>query len=331
VGDWILAVEGTPAAASLAVVLALVSALAHASFGALQKASGDPWAIRAAIDLAILALALPVALLAVPAPTPTLWAILAGVWVLHTGYKALQTAAYVRGAYTVVYPVARGTAPVCTVLLAWAAFGETFTPGQWLGVALLSLGIMGLGAANLRGRSLQPETLRPALLLALATGVSIAAYTTWDAWGIRLAADPFTFLAWFFVIDGWAMPLLWWRLRRKALAAEAAAEAPRIEGWVQPGPSAAPPAALPAATGPIRPHLLRGLIGAGIAFVSFGAVMLATRLGHVGEAVAVRETSVVFAVLIGWLFLREPIGPARAGIMAVIAAGAALVELGAAG
>jgi len=324
VGDWILAVEGTPAAPTLAVVLALVSALAHAGFGALQKASGDPWAIRAAIDLSILTLSLPVALLAVPAPDPTLWAVLAGVWVLHTGYKALQTAAYVRGAYTVVYPVARGTAPVCTVLLAWAAFGETFTPGQWAGVALLSLGIMGLGAANLRGRSLQPETLRPALLLALATGVSIAAYTTWDAWGIRLAADPFTFLAWFFVIDGWAMPLLWWRMRRKALGAP---DGPRIEGLVQPGPSAAPPAALPAATGPLRPHLARAVAGACIAFVSFGAVMLATRLDKVGEAVALRETSVIFAALIGALLLREPVGPLRFALMLVIGAGAALVEI----
>lgn len=72
----------------------------------------------------------------------------------------------------------------------------------------------------------------------------------------------------------------------------------------------------------------RGIAGALAGLGSFGAVTLATRLDKVGEAAALRETSVVFAALIGWLFLGEKVGRARALIMIVIALGAIRIEFG---
>ena len=69
-----------------------------------------------------------------------------------------------------------------------------------------------------------------------------------------------------------------------------------------------------------------GVSGALVAWVSFGAIMLATRLDKVGEAAVLRETSTVFAALIGWLVLGEKVGPARSALMALIAAGAVIVE-----
>ncbi len=300
--DLVLSVEGTEFAATLALILALCSALAHAVLGTLQKSRYDPWEARGAIDAFVFVMALMAGLFILPWPEPEILPILFGVWAIHLFYKSLQALAYERGAFTVVYPVARGTAPICTVIFASIAFGEQFEPGQWLGVAMLSGGIMSLSVVNLRGRavSLQSETMLTALGLALLTGVMIAVYTTYDAWGIRQSADPFTFIAWFFVADGWSFPLIAWLRRRRR------AEADRL---------------------PLRPLMWRGLAGALIAFVSFGCVMLATRLDKVGEAVALRETSVIFAALLGWLVLREPLGPARAGLMALIALGAAMVEL----
>ncbi len=297
--DWIRAIEGTPAGAQAAMILALVSAFAHASFGALQKGRHDPWLTRGAIDGCYMAMALPVALFLVPRPTREVWLALAGAWVIHTVYKIFQAMAYARGAYTVVYPVARGTGPLATVALAGAVFGETFAPGQWLGVGLLSGGIMALAAVNLRRAPLGARAMAPALGLAALTGLMIAAYTTYDAWGIRLSPDPMSFLVWFFVIDGWAFPL--------------------IAGWRLAGAAARP------APGPL---LARGVAGALIAYASFGAVMLATRLDKVGEAAALRETSTVFAALIGWLVLGEKVGPLRGALMAVIALGAVAVEFG---
>lgn len=291
-----MSLEGTPAGHDLALALALMAAVLHALFGALQKGRHDPWLSRAAIDASYGLIALPFALLVVPWPEPHMWPIFAGAFVIHAIYKVLQARAYSLGAYTVVYPVVRGTGPLFTFIAAGIVFGETYALGQWAGLALLSGGILGLAAWNLRHLSIGRETLGPALGFAVATGGLVAAYTTYDAYGIRATADPFTFLAWFFLIDGLFIPALTFR-RWSAL--------PREE---------------------IGPLLRRGVLGAFVAYFSFGAIMLATRLDKVGEAATLRETSTVFAALIGWLVLGEKVGPARTALMGVIAAGAVLIQ-----
>ncbi len=308
--EWILSIEGTPAGAQAALALALFSALAHATLGALQKGRHDPWTSRGAIDIWAALIALPVALFLVPLPDAFLWLVLAGGWAIQTAYKILMAMAYSRGHYTLVYPIVRGTGPLATVIFAGIVFGETFTAGQWLGVLLLSGGIFGLATiniwgVNIRGVHAGRARLQAAVLLAVLTGISVAVYTTYDAYGIRLAPDPFTFLAWFFVGDGVVMPLIA-LARHRRLAAVG-----RAPDWHGPGPL-----------------VLRGLAGALAGLGSFGAVMLATRLDKVAEAAALRETSVVFAALIGWFFLGERVGRARALLMIVIALGAVRIEFG---
>ena len=70
----------------------------------------------------------------------------------------------------------------------------------------------------------------------------------------------------------------------------------------------------------------RGVLGGLVAYFSFGSIMLATRLDKVGEAAVLRETSTVFAALIGWWVLGEKVGPVRTALMALIAAGAVVME-----
>lgn len=297
--EFILSLEGTPQGSQLALVLAVLAAFLHAVFGAIQKGRHDPWLSRGAIDASYGLMAAPVALFVTPWPEPHMWAIFAGMWAIHAGYKLLQAMAYTRGAYTVVYPVVRGTSPVFTVAAAWLIFGEVFAPLQWLGLAVLVTGIFGLAVYNLRHVTVARDTLVPALWLAFATGAFVALYTTYDAWGIRATADPFTFLAWFFFLDALLMPpIAIWRYRRMAV----------------------PP--------PLGPLALRGVIGGVVALFSFGSIMLATRLDSVGEAAVLRETSTVFAALIGWLILRDPMGPRRWTLMILIALGAVIVEFG---
>ncbi|WP_412509408.1 EamA family transporter [Roseovarius sp. SYSU LYC5161] len=297
--DWLISLEGTEAGHRLALGLALLAALLHAAFGALQKGRYDPWLSRGAIDASYALMAAPFALFVVPWPGAHMWPIFVGVFVIHLGYKILQAMAYTKGAYTVVYPVVRGTGPLFTVIGAYLLFGEVFTVTQWLGVGVLLAGIYGLAVYNLRTITLDRETMPLALGLAVVTGLFVALYTTYDAYGIRAAVDPFTFLAWFFLIDGLALPPFAW-LRWRNLP-------------VRPAPG---------------PLMLRGLAGGLVAFGSFGAVMMATRLDKVGEAAVLRETSTVFAALIGWLVLRETVGPRRIALMALIAAGAVIVEAG---
>jgi multidrug transporter EmrE-like cation transporter len=294
--EFLRGLEGTPAGHDMALVLALLAAVLHALFGALQKGRHDPWLSRAAIDASYGLIAVPFALFVVPWPEPHMWPIFAGALAIHIVYKVLQAMTYTRGDFTVVYPVVRGTGPLFTVIGAGIVFGEIFAPGQWAGLLLLVAGILGLAVWNLVHVSVNRATMVPALGFALATGAMVAAYTTYDAYGIRATADPFTFLAWFFMLDGIFIPLVTHRRWRHLAVSEAV------------------------------PLLKRGVLGAFVAYFSFGSIMLATRLDKVGEAAVLRETSTVFAALIGWLVLGEKVGLVRAGLMAVIAAGAVIME-----
>lgn len=296
--DWLLSIEGTQAGHRLALGLAILAAFLHAVFGALQKGRHDPWLTRGAIDACYCLMAAPFALFVVPWPEPHMWAIFAIAWAIHIIYKCLQAWAYTKGAYTVVYPLVRGTAPLFAVIGAYLIFDEVFNAYQWLGVAILLSGIFGLALYNMRHLVAERDTLNAALAIAVLTGLFVALYTTYDAYGIRATQNPFTFLAWFFMIDGLVMPFIaarrWWRME-------------------------APPA--------LGPLMQRGVIGGIIAFFSFGAIMMATRLDKVGEAAVLRETSTVFAAIIGVVFLKESVGPRRVTLMALIAAGAVIVEV----
>lgn len=297
--EWLISIEGTPTGHQLALGLALMAALLHAVFGALQKGRHDPWLTRGAIDFCYMVMALPFVLFVVPWPEPHMWPIFGAVWLIHIFYKVLQAWAYTKGAYTVVYPVVRGTGPLFTVIGAYLIFDETFTGVQWLGVAVLLAGIFGLAIYNMIFLVSERDTLNAALGLAVLTGLFVALYTTYDAYGIRATTNPFTFLAWFFMIDGFFMPLVagarWMRMTERPT---------------------------------LGPLMLRGLVGGLVAPLSFGAIMMATRLDKVGEAAVLRETSTVFAAIIGWLFLKETVGPRRVALMALIALGAVIVEMG---
>ena len=297
-GDWLISLEGTVAGERLALILALQAAFLHALFGALQKRVTDPWTARAVIDATYAAMAAPFALLMFPDAPGDLWPLLAIMIVIHIGYKCSQSAAYSAGAYTVVYPVVRGMGPVFTVFAAGLVFGEHFSAVQWLGVGALLAGILGLALYNLRHIEVDRAYLPLALGLAVLTGGFVAAYTTFDAYLIRAFDNPLAFLAWFFFLDGLTFPLVGLIRRRGSL--------PR----------------------PIARHAILGVQGAVTAIFSFGGILLATRLDKVGEAAVLRETSVVFAALIGWLMLGEKVGPRRLSLMALIAAGAVIVEVG---
>ena len=275
------------------------SSLLHAVFGALQKGRHDPWLSRGAIDASSGLSMVPLAIFVVPIPEPELWPIFLIIFIIHFLYKLLQAFAYSKGSFTVVYPVVRGTSPIFTVIGAYILFGETFSSTQWIGILLLMMGIFGLALYNLIFLETSRETLPIALILAVCTGSLVALYTTVDAYGIRVAINPLAFIVWFFLFDSLSITpyaiYRWSNLNEK-------------------------PKFLPLA--------IRGAAGGVVAFFSFGSIMLATRLDKVGEAAVLRETSTVFAALIGWLFLKETVGPRRVLLMTLIALGAVVVEVG---
>ena len=139
--------------------------------GALQKGVHDPWLTRGAIDGATVALSLPLGrFFWAGLPPPDMWPVLLGVVLVHFLYKLTIALAYERAAYTVVYPVVRGTGPIVTVLAAMVVFGESYGPVQWLGVGLLSGGILLLALRNLSEETLDLRALKLGLLWAMAGG-----------------------------------------------------------------------------------------------------------------------------------------------------------------
>ncbi|MGB2409576.1 MAG: multidrug transporter, partial [Paracoccaceae bacterium] len=110
--EWIISLEGTEAGSRFAMGLAISAAFLHAVFGALQKGRHDPWLARGAIDFGYFTMAAPVAFFILPWPEPALWPVFGWMFVIHLIYKLLQGHAYTRGAYTVVYPIVRGSAPL---------------------------------------------------------------------------------------------------------------------------------------------------------------------------------------------------------------------------
>ena len=297
--DLIYKIEGTSTGSRVALWLAVLAAFLHAVFGSLQKGRHDPWLSRGAMDASSGLAMLPLAIFVVPIPEPELWPIFLLIFIIHFIYKILQALAYSKGSFTVVYPVVRGTSPIFTVIGAYILFGETFTSTQWFGIFLLLMGIFGLALYNLVFLETSRETLPIALILAICTGSFVALYTTVDAYGIRVAINPLAFIVWFFLFDSLSItPYAVYR-------------------WIN---LSEKPKFLPLA--------IRGAVGGVVAFFSFGSIMLATRLDKVGEAAVLRETSTVFAAVIGWLFLKETVGPRRVLLMALIALGAIVVEFG---
>lgn len=299
-GEYFVALAGTQEGARLALILALLSAFAHAVFAALNKGGNDPYLNRGAINVAYSILAAPFALFVFPLPESELVPILIASFIFHVGYEWLQSAAFYRGAFTLVYPIARGTGPIAIAVIAAVVFAESLTTTQWIGMVLLSGAIMSLAAINLLERGVDEDVraaLRPSILFALGAGICIALYTTVDAYGIRLTANPFTFLAWFFFLGGYGFPVVaYFRWR-----------------GMTPRPA-------------ISPLVKRGITGALVAFFSFATLMLATRIGKVSEAAALRETSIIFATVIGVVFFREKVSAMKLCAIAMIALGAILIE-----
>lgn len=275
----------------IGILLALVSSVTTAVAHALLKAGKDKLAVRALIGAVGTMSMLPVCLF-VPLPTPEMIPWLAFANVLHTAYQLVLIRAYEANDFTVAYPIARGTAPIATALLGLLLLGDSITILGLLGIVLVSVGIILLAV----GRSIAGV----GLIAAGIAGLLTTAYTLVDAYAIRLAPMAMTFVAWFFLLDGLIMFPIFAIARRGRIIALL-----RSEG---------------------RQGLLAGLTS----LVSFGAALLAFRFAPVGIVAALRETSVLFAMLIAAFVLREHVDSQRKIAAITIASGATLVVVSAA-
>ena len=276
---------------SIALFLILLSAVVHAVVNVITKSAEDKYALRLLIGVFSAVLVTP-ALFFVGLPHGAWW-FLAATSFIHAFYELLLVRSYESAAFSAVYPVARGTGPLFTTLGAILLLREHAPPLELLGIAMVSGGVIFIGLSH--------RTTKGALKgvgFALATGLTIGAYTLVDASGVRRVADPFSYVLWFFVGHGLSV----------------ITTAPGIRGH----------AVLIAA----RRQWKLGLVAAALSIVTYGSAMLAYRFGATAQLAALRETSVLFGTALAMTFLGERMTPRQLGAAVVIACGAILLQAG---
>lgn len=273
--------------------LVLFAALLHASWNAIVKSDRDRLVSFGIVMLAGCLLAVPfIPFVAFPA-APALPYLAASV-IVHNFYYYFLLRAYAHGDLSHVYPIARGLGPLLVAVFSGRLVGEYLTLVEACGVGLLSFGIASLafGHGLPRGRGEWN-----AVYYAVGTGVFIAGYTLVDGIGVRLSGDALGYIVWLNLLEGpWVMVLAFWR--------RGAAIVPYM-----------------------RQYWWRGAAGGFIATLGYGIAIWAMSVGALAHVAALRETSVLFATLMGALLLHEGFGTRRVLAATLIVAGLLLMNL----
>ena len=278
------------------VGLVLLAALLHASWNALIKSGDDK-----ALDTAFIHVlgcgvgAILVAFVGLPRTEALPW--LAASLVIHVGYYITLVGAYRHGELGFSYPIMRGTAPLLVALLSGQLIGEHPPMTAWFGIAGISVGVLliGLTRSTTGGGS-----RRHALAFVLANACIIASYTIVDGLGVRASGNAAQYVGLLFLIDGGPyFAIVMWQ-RRAVLGA---ARARMLARW--PG----------------------ALLGACASLGAYGIALWAMTRAPVASVAALRETSVLFAALIGVLMLKERFRFQRAVGTCTIVAGVMALRL----
>jgi len=266
------------------ILLALFAAVLHATWNAFLRSGADRLWTVTVMSFAMMVVAIPFAAV-FPFPPSSAWPYLILSSCLQVGYSIFLVSAYRHGELGQVYPIVRGSVPLLVTLGGFVFAGEHLAARPMFGIILVALGIMSLALGKGRAST-------ASVLLALATGLFIAGYATVDAIGVRKAGNAGVYATWIFLIYGALMLVTFVAVRGKFTLDVNS------------------------------PETLKALAGGMVSLIAYGAVIAAFALGPVGPITALRETSVVFAALSGWMFLDEALTLRRVTACAVVTFGA---------
>ena len=271
----------------------LLAAVLHASWNAMLHGNDDRFLSMTWMSIAIAAVST-VVILFTPWPAEAAWPYIITSGLVHIVYNVTLVRSYRRNDLAQAYPIARGSSPLLVTLGAALFAHEAIGPLHLLGIVMISGGII---AIALQGSHVS----RAGVLAALTTGVTIAVYTVIDGIGVRLSGgQAIAYTAWMFLFY-WLMPALFVAMRGLAAL------------W-------SPVRSAPTAVG-------SSLVGGLVSILAYGIVIWALQSGAMGAVSALRETSVVFAVLIGRVFLRETVSGKRWLACMIVAGGAVCLGL----
>jgi drug/metabolite transporter (DMT)-like permease len=260
------------------------AAILHASWNAALRGGSDRlWSMTLMMIAIVIVSA--IALLFVPWPNAASWPYVIASAIIHTGYNLSLVRTYRSGDLGQTYPISRGSSPVLVALGAAVFAHESLTVASSIGIALVSGGILSLAFQGKRVRA-------DFLLAAFTTGVLIGAYTVVDGIGVRLSGNSAAYATSMFLLWSITMPPIYYAMRRK------------------------PPAYT-------TPQTAIALTGGMVSILAYGIIIWAMQYDAMGVVSALRETSVVYAAIIGRLFLKERLTTRRILSCLSIAMGAA--------
>jgi drug/metabolite transporter (DMT)-like permease len=272
----------------------LAAAAFHAGWNALLKLNLEPYVSTTLVAAASGVVALPFAII-VGLPSPAAWPYILASVAIHIVYYLSLAQAYRFGDLGQVYPIARGTAPLMTAVVASNWLGETLGPYGWAGVVVLAAGILLLAV---RGGSTSKLFNPYSVGFALLNALTITTYTLVDGLGARVSAAPSQYTVWLFLLSGATMGA--WgvaRLGARRLATDFAGH------W-------------------------RLTVGAAVlSTAAYGIAIWAMTVAPIALVAALRESSVLFAALLAAVVLREPVLPTRIAAALLVLVGMLLVRL----
>lgn len=280
----------------LPISLGLFSAVTLAAANVAVKMGTDILVGRAVLSCSAALLVAPFALL-VPPPDAALGGALALAMPAHFVYQTCLVRSLSRGDLSLVFPIMRGAAPLMSAAAAFLLLGETLPPVAIVGLMIAVASVIAF-ALPPRGVSLRAHPDRAALGWALGTAVGVALYSVADARGVRMAANPFTFIIWLFLVDWIMITTAAALLRRRALVEV------------------------------VRAKWRYGVAAGALSILSFGAALWAFSMMEVARVSALRETAVVFAAIMGARMLKEGFGRRRILAALALACGLVLMQFG---
>lgn len=270
----------------------LLAAVLHAVWNALLKVSGDRLVIMAVTTSITSILTLPV-LFYLPLPEPESWPYLALSACVHSFYMLVLIRAYGEGDFAQVYPLSRGSAPLLTAILGYILLNETMDVSESIGMLLIVMGIFGLATETSQGVF---QLSRRALFYSLLTGLCITSYSLVDGIGVRLSGNSLSFIVWMFFLDGFVVPFVAFLRRPNALL-----------------------------LGTVKTVWKSGVLVSILSTAGYAIVVWAFNQERIAPVAVLRETSVLFALLISYFFIKETLSLARFAIVILILGGIILL------
>jgi len=273
-------------------VAILAAAAMHAGWNAIVKIGLDRLLSMTLITVAAGLVSMPLLIFFPPPPQSSLLFLVASI-VLHVGYNLALSRAYEIGDLGLVYPIARGTAPMLTAAIGALVLGEYLTPIESIGVLVLVAGVWLMAARGRVPLHLEGNAIWPALI----TSVFISGYSLSDGLGARASQSAIGYTLWLFVLDGAALLAVVWALRGRVALASAI------------------------------PYWRSGAVGGALSLGAYGIVIWAMTKAPIAVVATLRESSVLFAAAISVLVLREPLRLSRGLAAVLITAGVVLIRL----